>query len=141
MNSILDSTNASYINENISKLSNKYNEDLPIYKFDKGLPIGNMTSQFLAVFYLYKLHHFIKHNLHIKYFVVYMDDYILLHQDKNYLKYCLKVIEDKLTKEYKLELNKNKTMVVKSTQGISFLGYRFIIENKKTITKLRQSWC
>ena len=139
MNSILDSTNASYINENISKLSNKYNEDLPIYKFDKGLPIGNMTSQFLAVFYLYKLHHFIKHNLHIKYFVVYMDDYILLHQDKNYLKYCLKVIEDKLAKEYKLELNKNKTMVVKSTQGISFLGYRFIIENKKTITKLRQS--
>lgn len=139
MNSILDSTNASYINENISKLSNKYNEDLPIYKFDKGLPIGNMTSQFLAVFYLYKLHHFIKHNLHIKYFVVYMDDYILLHQDKNYLKYCLKVIEDKLTKEYKLELNKNKTMVVKSTQGISFLGYRFIIKNKKTITKLRQS--
>lgn len=139
MNSILDSTNASSINENISKLSNKYNEDLPLYKFDKGLPIGNMTSQFLAVFYLYKLHHFIKHNLHIKYFVVYMDDYILLHQDKNYLKYCLKVIEDKLTKEYKLELNKNKTMVVKSTQGISFLGYRFIIENKKTITKLRQS--
>ena len=139
MNSILDSTNASYINENISKLSNKYNEDLPLYKFDKGLPIGNMTSQFLAVFYLYKLHHFIKHNLHIKYFVVYMDDYILLHQDKNYLKYCLKVIEDKLTKEYKLELNKNKTMVVKSTQGISFLGYRFIIKNKKTITKLRQS--
>ena len=139
MNSILDSTNASYINENISKLSNKYNEDLPLYKFDKGLPIGNMTSQFLAVFYLYKLHHFIKYNLHIKYFVVYMDDYILLHQDKNYLKYCLKVIEDKLTKEYKLELNKNKTMVVKSTQGISFLGYRFIIKNKKTITKLRQS--
>lgn len=72
MNSILDSTNVSYINENISKLSNKYNEDLPLYKFDKGLPIGNMTSQFLAVFYLYKLHHFIKHNLHIKYFVVYM---------------------------------------------------------------------
>mgnify|MGYP004467562181 CR=1 FL=1 len=139
MCSVLDSTNYNYVNRIINIISRKHHEDLPVYEFDKGLPIGNMTSQFLAVFYLYKLHHFIKHDLHIKYFVVYMDDYILLHQDKEYLKYCLKVIEDKLVKEYKLALNKNKTMVVKSTQGINFLGYRFIIKNKKTIIKLMQS--
>ena len=47
-----------------------------------------------------------------------MDDYILIHEDKEYLKYCKKVIEEKLNKEYKLELNKNKSMITKSSNGI-----------------------
>ena len=137
--SIIDSTDLPYINEKISILRNKYNEDLPYYKIGKGLPIGNMTSQFLAVFYLYKLHYFIKHNLHIKKFVIYMDDYILIHEDKDYLKYCKKVIEEKLNKEYKLELNKNKSMITKSSNGINFLGHRFIIKDNKTIIKITNS--
>lgn len=137
--SIIDSTDLPYINEKISILRNKYNEDLPYYKIGKGLPIGNMTSQFLAVFYLYKLHYFIKHNLHIKKFVVYMDDYILIHEDKDYLKYCKKVIEEKLNKEYKLKLNKNKSMITKSSNGINFLGHRFIIKDNKTIIKITNS--
>ena len=136
INKILDSTNKTYINNNINYISKKNKIELPVYKNDKGLPIGNMTSQFLAVFYLYKLHYFVKNNLHIKYFVVYMDDYILLHENKEYLKYCLKVIKDILYKDYKLELNDNKTIIVKSNNGINFLGYRFIINNKKTIIKL-----
>ena len=137
--SIIDSTDLPYINEKISILRNKYNEDLPYYKIGKGLPIGNMTSQFLAVFYLYKLHYFIKHYLHIKKFVVYMDDYILIHEDKEYLKYCKKVIEEKLNKEYKLELNKNKSMITRSSSGINFLGHRFIIKGNKTIIKITNS--
>ena len=139
MCNVLDSTNRSYINRIIKYISEKYHEDLPIYEFDKGLPIGNMTSQFLAVFYLYKLHHYIKNNLHIKYFIVYMDDYVLLHQDKEYLKYCLKIIEDKITNDYHLTLNKNKTMIVKSTQGINFLGYHFFVKDKKTIIKITKA--
>ena len=65
---------------------------IPIYEKGKGLPIGNMTSQILAIFYLNNLDHFIKEKLHIKYYVRYMDDGVILSNDKKYLKYCLSVI-------------------------------------------------
>lgn len=64
-------------------------------------------SQFLAIFYLAKLQHYMIHNLHLK-FVNYMDDYIIIHQDKEYLKKCLNIITDKLYNEYNLLVNKNK---------------------------------
>ena len=50
-----------------------YNVELPLYEKGKGLPIGNMTSQFLAIFYLYKLDYDIVHKLNIPYYIRYMD--------------------------------------------------------------------
>ena len=70
---IIETTNYSYINDTITKLAQKHNIDLPLYKKDKGLPIGNMTSQFLAIFYLYKLDYQIVHKLGIPCYVRYMD--------------------------------------------------------------------
>lgn len=97
-----------------------------------------MTSQFLAILYLSKLQHFIRHNLKLR-FVNYMDDYIIIHEDREYLKKCLKIIEDKLNKEYKLEINKKKTHITKCDIGVTFLGYIFLVKNKKTIVKLSSS--
>ena len=68
-----------------------------------------------------------------------MDDYIIIHHDKNYLKSCLKIIIDKLDKEYKLKINKNKTFIVNANHGINFLGYKFKVINKKTIIKIGRS--
>ena len=68
--------------------------------------------------------------------VVYMDDYILIHHDKNYLKYCLEEITRILNKEYKLEINKKKTNIISIKQGFIFLQYRFQVVNNKTIIKL-----
>ena len=133
VSNIIDSTNKSYINDIIDKY-NKY--DLPKYKLNKGLPIGNQTSQFFATYYLYKLHHYIIHNLHLKDIVIYMDDYIIIHKDKEYLKKCLNIIENKLNKEYKLEINKDKTYIKSSKESINFLGYRFKIKNNKLIVSL-----
>ena len=45
---ILDSTNKEYINIKIGNFEKKMNEELPRYVLGKGLPRGNMTSQFLA---------------------------------------------------------------------------------------------
>ena len=132
---IINSTNHNYINNKISKL-NKFDY---LYNYDKGLPIGNMTSQILAVFYLSKVHHYIKHNLGIKYFTVYMDDYVLLHKDKEYLKKILHILEEKLYNEYKLKLNESKTKIYKISNGVCFLGHKFIVKNKKTITLLTNS--
>lgn len=52
-----------------------------------------MTNQFLAIFYLYKLHNYIIHKLKLKYTVIYMDDYIIMHENKEYLRKCLKEIK------------------------------------------------
>ena len=70
---IIDSTNKIYINETINELKLKNSVDIPLYEYGKGLPIGNMTSQFLSIYYLNKLDHFIVHDLKLKYYVRYMD--------------------------------------------------------------------
>ena len=78
-----------------------------------------MTSQIMAIFYLSKLDHYIKEKLHIKYYIRYMDDGILLSNDKEFLRYCLFEIKKEL---YKLKLN-NKTKIINvSKEGIEFLG-------------------
>lgn len=87
---------------------------------DEGLSIGNMTSQVLAIFYLNDLDHFIKETLKIKYYVRYQDDFLLFHNSKNYLKYCLEEIKTFLQKE-KLQLN-SKSRLYKNTNNFIFLG-------------------
>ena len=147
LNLILESTNQDYVNDTIIKLKEKESarnqshrdeiNSLPLYDKGKGLSIGLLSNQFLAIFYLYKLHNYIVHKLKIKHLVVYMDDYILMHPDKEYLKKCLKEIEFILLNEYKLKLNRKKTMIVSSKEGFVFLSYRYRVINTKTIVNLR----
>ena len=108
---------------------------IPIYEKDKGLPIGNLTSQILAVFYLNELDHYVWEKLNVKY-IRYMDDGILLSTDKEYLKECLKVIKQFMDK-YNLKLN-NKTHISNvNKNGLDFLGFRFYVINNKVVMKLR----
>jgi len=150
---IIDSTDESYVNETIDKVkqnvinkileSNSIDKErkiadikaLPGYKKGKGLPIGNMSSQVIAIAYLNELDHYIKENLKIKYYVRYMDDGILIHEDKEYLKYCLEEIE-KMIKKYELTLNK-KTKIYSSKEGFEFLGFKYFIKNNKVIMKVK----
>jgi len=67
-----------------------------------------------------------------------MDDFVLIHEDREYLKKCLVKIREKMLNEYKLELNK-KTRIYCVKEGVEFLGFRFILKNKKVIMKLRNS--
>ena len=60
-----------------------------------------------------------------------MDDFILIHEDREYLKYCLKEIKKELEK-IELTLN-NKTVIIPKREGINFLGYRFKVINNKVI--------
>lgn len=149
---IISSTNNDYINDlidssisrevshledmNIYDLEAKKKQlySLPRYRKGKGLPIGNETSQLLAIYYLNELDHYIKEQLHIKYYVRYMDDFILIHHDKEYLKKCLNLINKKLS-YLKLSLNK-KTQIYNLKSGVNFLGYKFILKNKKLVILL-----
>lgn len=66
-----------------------------------------------------------------------MDDMILLHNDKEYLKYCRQEIEKCLNNNLKLELN-NKTQISSLKNGIDFLGFRHVLtENGKVLKLLR----
>lgn len=152
LESIICSTDSSYVNETIKKTV--YNEinrinnidildrekkieelrGIPYYKPGKGLPIGNMTSQILAIYYLNDLDHFIKEKLHCKYYIRYMDDLILFDFDKENLKKIKMILFEKI-KEYKLEFN-NKTNIFKVSNGFNFLGYNFVLKNKKLIIKI-----
>ncbi|MDD4375322.1 MAG: RNA-directed DNA polymerase [Clostridia bacterium] len=87
---------------------------------EKGLGIGNMTSQILAIFYLNDMDHYIKEELKIKYYVRYQDDFILFHHSKEYLKFCLEKIKSFLTKE-KLFLNE-KTRIYNGNSNFIYLG-------------------
>ena len=135
MSKIIDSSNRKYINDRISKLNIDKNEYID-YEYGKGLPIGNMTSQFLSIFYLHRLDHYIVHNLGLKYYVRYMDDFIILHNDKGYLKECLEKIKKRIRGYYGLEINGKKTKISNIKDGILFLGYNYKVINKKTIIKI-----
>lgn len=144
---IIDSTNDDYINREIDKKKklliengidkNKVN-DLPYYKYDKGLSLGAMVSQFLSIYYSHKLINYIVYKLKLVESVIYMDDIIIMHKDKNYLKESLSKIEKYLNNNLKLEINKKKTKIVSIKDEFIFLGYRFFVKNNKTIIKIKK---
>ena len=120
---ILNTTNNDYINNTITRLGMD-----TFYKKNTGLPIGNYTSQFLAVFYLNDLDRFIKEELGCKYYIRYMDDGIILDSNKERLKDILRILESIVNREYLLEFN-NKTKIYKSTEGFTFLGINYKVKN------------
>jgi retron-type reverse transcriptase len=94
-----------------------------IKSFPKGLPLGNITSQLFSNIYLNELDKFIKHNLKIKYYIRYCDDFLILSLDKQYLDDLIPKIEYFLGNNLKLSLHPEKVIIRKYCQGIDFLGY------------------
>ena len=91
----------------------------------KGIALGSQLSQITQLLILDRLDHIIKEQLKIKYYIRYMDDFILIHCDKQYLIYCRKVIEEYL-KTVHLQLNQ-KTKLYELKQGIFYINWRYII--------------
>lgn len=104
----------------------------------KNMPIGNLISQWSANLYLNELDYFIKHNLKVEYYIRYMDDFILLHNDKEYLKLLKHTISAFLIEKLRLNLNP-KSDIFPINRGIDFLGYRIwhnnILLRKSNIIK------
>ncbi|MFH1308655.1 MAG: reverse transcriptase domain-containing protein [Patescibacteria group bacterium] len=94
-----------------------------INSFYKGIPLGNLTSQWFANIYLNELDRFIKHKLKIKYYLRYTDDFVILNKSKKDLEKLISVIEKFLRTNLKLSLHPDKITIRKYNQGIDFLGY------------------
>ena len=105
----------------------------------KGLPMGNQSSQWFALYYLDKIDRVIKEKYRIKYYTRYMDDLVLIHEDKQYLMKCLSEIRGYAEKELKLEFNQ-KTQIFPIRQGVDYLGWHFYLtDTGKVIRRLRTS--
>lgn len=102
----------------------------------KGIPLGNQINQGFALLYLDSMDKLIKNKLNIKYYGRYMDDFYLIHKDKDYLKYCLEVITHHL-QTLDLTLN-GKTQIFPFKNGVSYLGFHtYVTANGKVIRKLK----
>lgn len=98
-----------------------------------GIPIGNYTSQFFANIYLNELDHYIKEELRVKYYVRYMDDFVLLVRDKQEAIFYKEKIMAFLKEHLFLELNA-KSKYYPNKMGVDFCGYR-IFETHRLLRK------
>ena len=102
---------------------------------NKGLPIGNLTSQLFANIYLNDFDHFAKYKLGCKYYSRYVDDIAVVHKDNKCLKLIIPVLRKYLKGELSLELHPRKIYLQHFSKGVAFLGavikpYRIYIKNR-----------
>lgn len=90
---------------------------------DKGLPIGNLTSQFFANVYLDELDQFAKHQLRAKYYYRYVDDFVILHESPSVLNSHFEAIQNFLQTKLELKLHPFKKRIAPIHQGIDFIGF------------------
>lgn len=88
-----------------------------------GLPIGNLTSQFFANIYLNELDQFVKNKLGFERYIRYVDDFIILDEDKEKLKEATNEVGRFLNSVLYLKLCESKTIFQPVERGIDFLGY------------------
>ena len=88
------------------------------------MPLGNLTSQFFANIYLNELDYFVKHKLKAKYYIRYVDDFIILHKSKKQLELWKREIGIFLSEKLRLELHPQKSRIISLSKGIDFVGFR-----------------
>jgi hypothetical protein len=109
---------------------------------NKGLPIGSLASQFLSNIYLNELDQFVKHELKIKYYLRYVDDFVILAKDADTLTAWKKEIDGFLQKKLKLILHPQKITIQHQSKGIDFLGYivrkKYLLVRKRTVKSFKR---
>ncbi|MDA3836808.1 MAG: reverse transcriptase domain-containing protein [Nanoarchaeota archaeon] len=112
------------------------------FSYEKGIPLGNLTSQFFANIYLNELDYFAKHELKCKYYIRYVDDFILLCESKGKLEEWKREIGRFVQNKLNLELHPDKTKIINLSKGIDFVGFRNFYHNrllrKRNIRKINQ---
>ncbi len=87
-----------------------------------GLPIGNLTSQVFANFYMDSFDHFVKHDLKIRYYGRYVDDFVIVHEEKEYLKKLIHKLAEYLQTELQVTIHPKKIYLQHYSKGVKFLG-------------------
>ncbi|OGY45486.1 MAG: hypothetical protein A2744_02245 [Candidatus Buchananbacteria bacterium RIFCSPHIGHO2_01_FULL_44_11] len=105
----------------------------------RGLPLGNLTSQLLVNVYMNEFDQFVKHQLKVKYYIRYADDFVFLSDDKIWLQNTLLVVRNFLMDKLRLELHPDKLFIKTITSGVDFLGWVHFFDHRilRTATKRR----
>jgi retron-type reverse transcriptase len=109
------------------RTGNNYNHlfaDDSLYRTNpnKGMPIGNLSSQLFANIYLNDFDHWIKETLSVKHYVRYVDDMVILGHSKEQLQQICQIITDRLSNEG-ITIHPKKIRIAPTASGIPFLGY------------------
>src|SRR3989338_2555006 len=96
----------------------------------KGMPLGNLTSQFFANVYLDELDQFVKHKLKAKCYIRYVDDFVILHNSSEKLFEWKDEIGVFLQNRLLLNLHPEKTKIILAPQGVDFLGLKIFSYHK-----------
>lgn len=110
------------------------------YQYDSeiGFNPGSQMIQIAGIGILNAMDHFIKEKLHIKYYIRYMDDFILIHEDKDYLIRC-KVYIAQLLQSLDCKFNTKKTGIAPLSDGILFLGFHYKLTDSGKVIMLLNS--
>ncbi len=106
------------------------------------MPLGNLTSQFFANVYLNELDQFVKHKLKCKYYIRYVDDFVILHQSKQQLEIWKEQISKFLSEKLLIQLHPQKSRIIPLSKGIDFVGFRnfyhYNLLRKRNINSMRK---
>lgn len=104
-----------------------------------GLPLGNLTSQLLVNVYMHEFDMYLKQELMVKYYIRYADDFVILSDDKAYLRELLLHIQRFLSEDLRLTLHPDKIFIKSLASGVDFLGWVHFPDHKvlRTTTKVR----
>ncbi len=94
------------------------------FQGQKGMPLGNLTSQFFANLYLNELDYFVKFSLKAEYYIRYVDDFVILHKSKVQLQIWKEEISNFLRIYLKVELHPDKSKIISLSMGVDFVGFR-----------------
>lgn len=106
---------------------------------DFGMAVGNLTTQIFANFFLTLIDRFIKDVLHIKYYGRYVDDFYMIHEDKEYLKKCVKLLKEFLL-TIGLEIHPKKQYMQYYKKGVNFTGYKIYPNNIQSSNKIKKKF-
>ena len=121
-----------YLDETAARLAQA---EIDYHPGNVGFNPGEQTIQNIGIAALDKLDHYIKERLKIKYYVRYMDDFVLIHEDREYLEKCKNEIMTQL-QSAEMALNPNKTYIKKINVGIQYLGYEYRVTTTGKVVAL-----
>jgi len=88
------------------------------------MPLGNYTSQFFANVYLHDFDYFVKNKLKVKYYLRYVDDFVILHKSRKKLMIWKEEINEFLMNKLKIQLHPQKSRIISLCNGVDFVGFR-----------------
>ncbi|MBQ8167950.1 reverse transcriptase [bacterium] len=107
-----------------------------LFNADKqhGLPIGNLTSQFFSNVYLDVMDQYIKRELKCRYYLRYVDDFVIIGEDTWFLNECFRRIREYIARELNITLHPRKKLINKVENGIDFVGF-FVLPHRVFLRK------